>query len=212
MEPSAALVLDYAATDGAADRPLPLLLRVAFFLVAVGAAVSPFLPFAHEISPWDTIPLNGNWSEDVELTLVGLPFFAGCVALIWKLRRLGPPTHSIERVTAAIVALLFSGATAAFLIRAGTDAGMTLWEWFSIAIAPLILVFGTVLLVWFKRKRRPDDAALVALCTAYAANAVMCLIIFWGSRNPGWLLTAAVTLGMFSEAVTTVAWTARHRR
>jgi hypothetical protein len=210
MESAGPPVLEYAAADGAAQRPLPALLRATFLLVAFGAAFSPFLSFAYGTSPLDTLPFDDR-HVDLPLMLVGLPFFAGCVALAWKLRLLGPPTHVIERVAVHVMALLFASATAGFIARGGSEGGLTFLEWTTIAVAPLILTGGTVLLVWFRRKRRPDDAAFVAVCTAYAANAVMCLLIFWGSRYPGWLLTAAVILGMLSEAVTTVVWTARRR-
>src|SRR4051812_18920198 len=154
MESAAPLVLEYATADGATQRPLPILLRATFLLVTFGAAASPFLDFAYGTSPLDTIPYNAR-HFDLPLMLVGLPFFAGVVALAWKLRRLGPPTHIVERLIVYFLALAFAGATAGFIARGGTEGGLTYTEWVTIAIAPVILTGGTVLLVWFRRKGRP---------------------------------------------------------
>lgn len=190
------------------SRSAPLLGLFAL-LVSLLAGVVVFLPFASNTSPLDAVMLKvpgnqGNWWH----ALVGAPFFLA-FPMIWvRLRSLAskqPSTRVGRRLiwtaVGASICATISVETPFLLHLAGTS------EWQRLAI--LCLGFGIVIASGaglFLRRRliEPTRACLVALSTAYLANAALCLVVYSNAEGPvtsrsGWLITMMIVWPMALE-------------
>ncbi len=193
--------------QGGRSAPLRDLLAL---LVSLLAGLVPFLPFASNTSPLDTLLLRvpgnqGNWWH----ALVGAPFFLA-FPMIWVRSRFLATKRVLSPVGSRLIWIavgLSICATVAvetpFLLHlAGTS------EWQRLAI--LCLGFGIILAagaaLFFRRDSiDADRACLTGLSTAYLANAALCLVVYSNAEGPatsklGWFVTVVLVWPMALEA------------
>jgi hypothetical protein len=191
---------------------------VALLIWMLAAAVA-FLPFAFNTSPWDAVTLRvpgnqGNWWH----FLAGLPFFLA-FPMIWvrlcSLFSTQPLTATERRSIWIVVGFSIAGTTlvlAPFLLHlAGTS------EWQRLLVLSLafgIVIVSSVVLLLRRHQVFPDRACLVALDTAYLANAALCLVVYsdaigtlW-SRS-GWIVSLVIFWPIAFELVWLLTLTLR---
>lgn len=180
-------------------------------LLSVAGSVLVFVPFALHTSALDAVMLNvpgeqGNWWH----FLIGAPVFLAFPMLWLRLRAVFAKEWSTawERRIFSGIAIGLLGGTYAVLVpflvgRAGTSPGQ---RW-----AVIFLGYGIPIAIgfFFWKKHATISATrgcLVALNTAYLANAGLCLPVYeqvpgtWGSK-PGWLLMFVLVWPMLLECV-----------
>lgn len=180
-------------------------------VLSVAGSVLVFVPFALHTSALDAVMLNvpaeqGNWWH----FLIGAPVFLA-FPMLWL--RLGAvfakewSTARERRIFSGLAIGLLGGTFAVlvpFLIgRAGTSPGQ---RWAAIFLGYGIPI-AMGLFVWKKQAEiSATRGCLVALNTAYLANAGLCLPVYeqvpgpWSSK-PGWLLMFVLVWPMLLECV-----------
>jgi len=191
-------------------RHLPSVVGLA---VSLAAVVVVFVPFAFDTSPLDavmlTVPGNqGNWWH----ALVGAPFFLAFPMIWLRLRSLvsgQPLTPASYRIISVVAGLSICGTIAVeapFLLHlAGTS------EWQRVVI--LALGFGIIMatgatLYWRRGRMTPDRVGIIALITAYLANAALCLVVYSDATGTlksrsGWVITMTIVWPMALELIGT---------
>ncbi|MBV9297249.1 MAG: hypothetical protein JO145_16890 [Acidobacteriaceae bacterium] len=181
--------------------------------VSLAAVVVVFVPFAFDTSPLDavmlTVPGNqGNWWH----ALVGAPFFLAFPMIWLRLRSLvsgQPLTPASYRIISVVAGLSICGTIAVeapFLLHlAGTS------EWQRVVI--LALGFGIIMatgatLYWRRGRMTPDRVGIIALITAYLANAALCLVVYSDATGTlksrsGWVITMTIVWPMALELIGT---------
>ena len=180
-------------------------------LLWLTAAAVAFLPFALNTSPWNAITLHvpghqGNWWH----FLAGAPFFLAFPMIWLRLRALfaAQPSVTLERrVIWSAAAFSMLGTTLVevpFLLHlAGTSA------WQRLAVLSLgfgIMVASTILLFLRRRRISPTRSCLVAIDTAYLANAALCVVVYSGVpgtlwSKSGWLLSMVLVWPIVFELI-----------
>jgi hypothetical protein len=190
----------------------PAWVNAALLLVWLAAGfVLPFLPFAYGTSAWGAVTFNvtgnqGNWWH----FLVGAPFFLAYPIIWLRLRTLfgkRPSTSGGRRVLWVLAGLSAVGTllveTPFLLHLAGTRG----WPRLSMLSAGLgILVVSAPILATRRRNLAPTRACLLALNTAYLANAALCLIVYAGApgefaTRSGWTVAMVLVWPMAAELV-----------
>jgi hypothetical protein len=201
-DPQPALpVLDYGNPSELAPLQAPFKVRLAFFLLTLTAAASPFLPFTFNTSPLDV------WIEffhhpsprDDELLWIATPFFLGPpLAALHLYRLFRPLLHQAIRIVAIATGFITAALTQVFVVRAFYEGNLSPTEIAQVMLAPAVLVGGGILFVGLMRSRRRDEAAVLALATGYACNAVMLLVVMYSPNYVGWwaTLTAACAIAI----------------
>ena len=188
--------------DVSQEQNGPKWLNAFALLLWLAAGVAVFLPFASDTSAWDAVTLRvpgnqGNWWH----FLAGGPFFLAYPMIWLKLRALfsNRLSTAMERRAIWIVAGLSALGTilveVPFLLHlAGTS------EWQRLAVLGLgfgIVIASAIILYARRHHISPTRACAAALCTAYLANASLCLVVYsdaagaWRTRS-GWLLEMAI--------------------
>lgn len=206
-------VLDYQLPRTAATAAPSMGEKIFFVIASLPAAISFFLPFAWNTSPLDVLSDWNGWENEGNLELVALPFAMGFAIVAWKARLLFPSSpRRWERRIAHAVAALVSFATFALIIRcAFEDIIGNLEEWMQMLSAPTLLAAGVAGIVWLSLRRQPVPAATLALQTVYAANGVMCMLIFKSRDEPGWWLTFLAVIAIAAETVIAIVRARRSR-
>jgi hypothetical protein len=101
-------------------------------------------------------------------------------------------------------------ATGAFALQ-GLFEDLRLIERLQLLVAVGIVAVGVGVVTWLNMKARRREAVTAAVYFAYIGNAVMCLLIFAGSGEPGWWVTLGVVAAMGVEMVITIVQTALGR-
>jgi hypothetical protein len=192
------------------DRPRRALLDWLCFLAAVAAVAAIWLPFAFGVSPASAL-------DDRELWYVAAPFllaFAIAAGHAWGLWRPGVPAgaawiaRACSAATVAITALLYVQT----LRRGEWPDPAEPRDWIGLA-ALAVLAGWTVLMVrWRPGGRGPGglskgsdlDRALVLMELAWLANAVLCVVGFYGDFGIGGYVTTAVAVLFVAHAFTVV--------
>jgi hypothetical protein len=187
----------------------PAWLNAIALLISLLAAAVIFLPFAFNTSPWDAVTLRvpgnqGNWWH----ALVGAPFFLA-LPMIWlrsqSLFSKQLPTSTGQRFIWIVAGLSICGTILVevpFLLHlAGTS------EWQRLAVLSFgfgIIIASIALLSARWRAMSPSRTCVVALNTAYLANAALCLIVYSGATGSlrsksGWVVTMILVWPMALE-------------
>ena len=188
-------------------------LSIVALAISVAAGVVVFVPFAFDTSPLDAVTLKvpgnqGNWWH----AFVGAPFFLAFPMIWLRMRTLisrQPLTPATYRVILIVAGLSVCGTIAVetpFLLHlAGTN------EWQRVIILALgfgIIIASGATLFWRRGRLTPHRACIVALMTAYLANAALCLVVYSDATGPvksrsGWLITLIIVWPMALELVWT---------
>jgi hypothetical protein len=204
-------ILEYRRGEPAESVLCRRWVRVILFVISLGAAVSPFLPFAYGYSPESVVEEWVTQQHEGTLAMIGFPFFAGVVAAMWKLRlTFDKLPLRAERFIAFALSGTFVTATGAFTLQ-NLAQYLKLTEWLQMLVAVGIIAVGVGVVAWLGVKNRKSEAVTAAIYFAYAGNAVMCLLIFAGSGEPGWWVTLGVVAAMGVEMVITILQTALGR-
>jgi hypothetical protein len=200
-----------APPSAATGRPRRALLDWLFFLAAVAAVAAIWLPFASSVVA--AVVIGGlEFGYLVVPSLLALPIAAGHA---WRLWRRGAPAG------AAWIARACSGAavavTALFYLetfRRGEwpDPGQPR-DWTTLALPLAVLAVWAALMVrWRPGQRGPGgssegsdlDRALVLMELAWLANAVLCVVGFYGDLEIGGVVTIAAAVLLAAHAFTVV--------
>jgi len=152
---------------------------VQLLLTAVGMTgiVGLFLPFTYGTSPVDAV-------ADKELWRLAVPFFLAVLASAASIRWVISGSFSgRERAIGYVVSATMAGVTLSLWFP-GRPA--TMQEWIALVSPVPILALGVYFLV---RNSRMEPARkfnpVMAIQIAYLANAVLCLIMFFGGWERG---------------------------
>src|SRR3954467_9343149 len=112
--PVAANILEYrrGETPEMILRRRPV--RVGLFVMSLAAAISFFLSFAYHESPLSVVAEWMRSGREGILALIGAPFFAGVVGMVWKLRLLFPAPTRATRSIVYMFAGMLATATGVF--------------------------------------------------------------------------------------------------
>jgi len=180
-------------------------------VVWLTVAVSAFLPFALDTSPWDAVTLRvpgnqGNWWH----ALVGAPFFLAFPMVWLRLRSLfaeHPSTTLVRRILWTASGLSICGTMLVevpFLLHmAGTSA----WQRLIVLGLGFGIIFCSAAILITRRSRlAPIQACMVGIDTAYLANTALCLVVYsdatgsLGSRL-GWVVSMVIVWPILLELV-----------
>ena len=197
-------VLAYAPVERGRERGW---WRWLFVGLAGVAGVTPWVGFAHEVSPWDVVwaMLRGeNFMDLWGFLMLAAPFFVGVVRVLWTLRlAIGGRARFGERAGAWVMgvgSLCMTGYMVIFLMLPDTSSGD--WQMWCAAASLGMMVSGGALAWWlWWRGRAAEVVATVPLYTAYLANAVVCMVAFVDQRSVGWWLTGVACGGLVAELV-----------
>jgi hypothetical protein len=209
--PVAANVLEYRR----GERPEMIVrrraVRVGLFVLSLAGAISVFLPFAYGESPMSVVSEWMTSGREGLLALIGAPFFAGLVAMAWKLRLSfsAPPSRAARSVVYLFAGMLATS-TGVFCAQALSN-DMNLFERLQVCVAVGLLVVGLIVVTWLGLREHRNEAATAAIYFAYAANATMCLLVFADSAQAGWWMTLGVVGVMGAEMALTIVETALGR-
>lgn len=181
-------------------------------VVWLTAGVVAFLPFAFNTSPWNAVTLQvpgnqGNWWH----VLVGAPFFLA-FPMIWLRGRLLFSGWGLSpagrRLLWSAVGLSVLGTllveTPFLLHLAGTSA----WQRLSVLSLGIgIVAVSAILLLVHRRSISADRACMIAVNTAYAANAALCLVVYSEATGSIWSqLGWRVTMVILWPIVLEILW------
>ncbi|MGN6370822.1 MAG: hypothetical protein ACTHN5_21420 [Phycisphaerae bacterium] len=214
MSGGAGEVLAYAPVEGVRKRGWVGWVFVGF---GVLAAVTPWVPFAHRISPWDVVwafvtGAAGASGDAVPFLLIASPFFVGVVMGAWKVRlAIWRRCGGWERAGAWLTGMASMGATGFLLFFLLVPEVVRGGRWNDsegyCSMVGLGLIFGGAVAAWWLwwKGRRREVVALVPMYTAYLANGAVCMGAFWGAGELGWWLTGLVCGGLLAELAMYVA-------
>ena len=184
-------------------------LNIVVLLISLLGVATVFLPFAFNTSPWDAIrfrvPENqGNWWH----ALVAAPFFV-TFPLVW-LRIRAVWSDMLSTSAERRFVWIFTGLSVVGTVAVETPfllhlAGTSEWQRFLVLGLGLGIVVASAALLFAQRHSIPATrACIVALNTAYLANAGLCLVVYAGATGPvrsrtGWLVTAGIVWPMLYE-------------
>lgn len=189
----------------------PTWFNIIALLVSAAAGVAAFLPFAFDTSAWDAVTLRvpenqGNWWH----ALVGAPFFLAFPMIWLRLRSLFSKqlsTSSGRRLLWIAAGLSILGTISVEMPFLFHLAGTSEWQRLSVLCLGFGIVIGSALLLFLRRRSiSPTPACIIALNTAYLANAALCLVVYSDAPGPlssrsGWFVTMAIIWPMFLETV-----------
>ncbi len=181
-------------------------LGLLLWLVAGEAA---FLPFAFHTSPWNALTLHvpgnqGNWWH----FLAAAPFFLALPMIGIRLHLLFAPEIEARYLRCAIWSLATLATAGTLLVESPFLlhlAGTSQWQRFIVIALGLGITIVSLVILWRRRRRIPPTrACMAALCTAYLANAALCLVVYAGAAGDvasrsGWFLTLALMAPMTLE-------------
>jgi hypothetical protein len=188
--------------DASQEKYAPKWVSTVTLLLWLAAGVVAFLPFASDTSAWDAVTLRvpgnqGNWWH----FLAGAPFFLAFPMIWLQLRALfaNQLSTAVERRAIWIVTGLSTLGTilveVPFLLHL---AGTSEWQRLSVLSMGFGIVISSAIILYVRRRYIPPTRACVAaLCTAYLANASLCLVVYsaaagsWQSRS-GWFLEVVI--------------------
>lgn len=165
--------------------------NVVVLLIWLLAGAVAFLPFAFDTSPWDAVTLRvpgnqGNWWH----FLAGAPFFLAYPMICLRLRSLfskQPLTVMGLRLIWSLAGLSIAGTALVLLPFLLHLAGTSEWQRFLVlGLAFGIVVASAVVLVLRRHQILLDRACIVALNTAYLANAALCLVVYSDATGNIW--------------------------
>jgi hypothetical protein len=209
--PVAANVLEYRS----GETPEMILrrprVRVGLFVLSLAGAVSLFLPFAYHESPVSVVADWMTSGREGVLALIGAPFFAGIVAMAWKLRLTfsAPPSRGARSIVYMFAGMLAT-ATGVFCALALFN-DLNLFERLQVCAGVGVLVVGLVVVAWLGLREHRNEAATATIYFAYAGNATMCLLVFADTAQAGWWVTLGVVGVMGAEMALTIVETALGR-
>jgi hypothetical protein len=160
-------------------------------LIWLSAAVTAFLPFAFNTSPWDAVTLRvpgnqGNWWH----LLLGVPFFLAYPMLWLRLRALFAThlsTATERRLIWCAVAFCVAGTTLVEMPFLFHLAGTSAWQRLSVlSLGFGIVIVSAAILLLRRRRLSPTRACFVGIETAYLANAALCLVVYSGATGTQW--------------------------
>jgi hypothetical protein len=198
-------------TVSAPDVPAPAWVNAIALLVWLAACVVAFIPFALNTSPWDAVTFRvpgnqGNWWH----ALVGAPFFLAFPMVWLRLRALfaaRPTTFAARRLLWIVAGMSTAGTILVetpFLLHL---AGTSEWQRLSVLSLGFGIVIASALILLLRRHRlAPTQACLLALDTAYLANAALCLVVYAGEpgtlwSKSGWLVTGVIVWPIALELI-----------
>ncbi len=148
-------------------------------IIGMIGIVGLFLPFTYGTSPVDAV-------SDRELWRLALPFFLAVLVSAASIRWVISGSFSRrERAIAYVVSTLMAGVTLSlwFPFKEGPS---TIQEWLAFVSPEPILALGVYFLI---RNSRMGTSGkfnpVMAIQLAYLANAVLCLIVFFGDWQAG---------------------------
>ena len=152
---------------------------VHLLLTAVGMTgiVGLFLPFTYGASPVDAV-------SDKQLWRLALPFFLAVLASAASIRWVISGSFSgRERAIAYLVSASMAGVTLSLWFG---DGPATMQEWLAFVSPGPILALGVYFLIRNSRMEPSREFnPVMAIQIAYLANAVLCLIAFFGGWERG---------------------------
>ena len=209
--PVASNILEYRTSEQPEMIVRRPRVRVALLVLSLAGVASVFLPFAYGESPLSVV---ADWmvtGREGALALIGAPFFAGIVAMAWRLRlTFARPPGRAARSMVYMCAGMLATATGVFCGQALLE-DMNLFERLQVCVGIALLVVGMVVSGWLGLKEHRTEAATATICFAYAANATMCLWVFADNAQAGWWVTLGVVCVMGAEIVLTIVETALGR-
>ncbi len=148
-------------------------------VVGITGIVGLFLPFTYSTSPVDVVLAKGLWR-------LALPFFLAVLASAASIRWVISGSFSgAERAIASVVSASMAGVTPSLWFPL-EDGPSTIRDWLAFVSAQLILALGVYFLIRNSRMGPSRNFnPVMAIQIAYLANAVLCLISFFGDWEPG---------------------------
>ncbi len=190
--------------------------RWVFVATAGLAGATPWVAFAHGVSPWDVVweflshgGSPGIGMGDVVFLMIAAPFFVGVMIFIWKVGLgIWGRAHLWERVGAWVIGVASVGVTGYVVFCLILPDVLRSRKWqgegqgYCVMGSSGVMVMGGALTWWLLwRGRRAEMVALAPLYTAYVANAVVCMVTFAEYRDVGWWLTGVACAGLMAELV-----------
>jgi len=194
------------------EETTPTWLNAILLLLWLIAATAAFLPFALDTSPWNAVTLHvpgnqGNWWH----FLAGAPFFLAFPMIWLRLRALfatQPSTPTERRLIGTASTLSIIGTilveTPFLLHLAGTSA----WQRLTVLSLGFGIMLASSITLWVRRRHIPPTrSTLIALDTAYLANAALCLVVYSAAPGPlhshsGWLITSILIWPITIDLIT----------
>ena len=184
------------------EETTPTWLNAIMLLLWLIAAAVAFLPFALNTSPWNAITLHvpgnqGNWWH----FLAGAPFFLAFPMIWLRLRALFATQLSTtleRRLIGTASTLSILGTILVELPFLLHLAGTSAWQRLTVlSLGFGVMLASSVTLYLRRRQISPTNSCLIALNTAYLANAALCLVVYSASPGPlptrsGWLITSTL--------------------
>jgi len=157
-------------------------------VVGMTGIVALSLPFAYDYSPIEAVFKKGLWP-------FALPFFLSILASAASVRWIISDSFSRpEQVIAYVLSASTAGVTLSLYVNSdGWPSNVQ--EWLSMIIPIAILLFGVYGIIRnVSVGRYKKFSPVMALQVAYLANAVLCLIEFFGMWQAGAYCVLVVTL------------------
>jgi len=201
----------YRAATHSTPRPGQPWVKAFAILVWIAAAVSAFLPFALNTSPWDAVTLRvpgnqGNWWH----VLVGVPFFLAFPMVWLRLRSVfveRPPATPARQILWTVSGISIFGTILVeipFLLHL---AGTSSWQRFLVlGLGFGIIACSAAVLIRRRHRLSPTVASMVSIDTAYLANAALCLVVYSEATGPigsriGWFVSIVIFWPILLELV-----------
>lgn len=154
-----------------------------------------FLPFTYGTSPLDAV-------SDRELWRLALPFFLAVLASAASIRWIISGSFSRPERTIAYVVSASMACVTVSLAFTSEGRPATISDWLVSFSPELILALGVYLLIRNSRKGQSREFnPVMAIQIAYLANAVACLISFFGTWQVGAYCALAATLAFVVQIV-----------
>jgi hypothetical protein len=157
-----------------------------------------FLPYTQGVSPWGTVSDCDGSRFDLDLALLGGPFFLSIPIAIAQTRLLGRRRFpKAERAAYRILACAALGAVLALFVLALQRDG------FSWSLITALLMWGILcaVAVWIMvrshRMLTPTESAVVTMQAAWLPNALLCGFSYLSHWQTGAYL-AALTIGLYT--------------
>ena len=177
------------------------MLRKYLPILGIPSVALLFLPYAHDVSPWEAA--SKGWDWELPLALLGGPFFLSIPILIAQTRvLLKRPFSKGERATYRLLA--YAALAAGFaLVGLGFKQGLSSKDLIQTIFMWGIPCAAAIWMMILSAKRlNPEEATTVLLQAAWLPNAILCAIAYWGD---GWQIgayLAAFTIVLYTVEIT----------
>lgn len=181
-------------------------LRIVVLILALAGLPALFLPFANDITPFETVLHHPPFQPGGRIWYLAAPAFLAIVIAAWVVRRF--LRRKISRVEIALAYLLSSASMLPILIISimefpprSFDAVDFLGKGV-MAVAWILALLNVFLLVSNLRKpMAPENTAEVFLLAGYLPNAVVCLLAYSSWLQSGGILVAIACVAIITDIV-----------